>query len=124
MNFKKIQCSLLSPEHSTLTDVKINQNRFKGSGQDILVWRIQIPEVEPFDGFSVPCELKHFRFSGCLLIVACRPPLQKILGSRSRLPRLEVFTLELHSSSSLFFFVILIIPSCIVRIQSLPETGE
>ena len=35
MNFKQIQCSLLSPEHSILTDVKINQNGFKGSGQDI-----------------------------------------------------------------------------------------
>ena len=35
VNFKQIQCPFLSPEHSILTDVKINQNGFKGSGQDI-----------------------------------------------------------------------------------------
>ena len=46
----------------------------EGSGQDILAWRVQILEVEPFDGFSVPCELWYFRFSGYFLVVACRPP--------------------------------------------------
>ena len=65
---------LLNPEHSILTDVKTNRNEFKSSGQDILAWRVQILEVEPFDGFSVPCELWHFRFSGCFLVIACRPP--------------------------------------------------
>ena len=64
---------LLNPEHSILTDVKINRNEFRSSGQDILAWRVQIPEVEPFDGFSVPSELRHFRFSECFLAVACRP---------------------------------------------------
>ena len=103
VNFKQIQCSLLSPEHSILTDVKTNRNGFRSSGQDILAWRVRILEVEPFDGFSVPCELRHFRFSGYFLVVAYRPPifwylwvLSEDLGSRSRLPRLEVFTLELH----------------------------
>ena len=92
---------LLNLEHSILTDVKTNQNRFEGSGQDI--WRIQIPKVEPFVGFSVPCELRHFRFSGCFLVVACRPLffgiseyLSEDLGSYCRLPHLEVFTLEPH----------------------------
>ena len=95
MNFKQIQYSFLSPEHSILIDVKINRNGFKSSRQDILAWRVQILEVEPFDGL-VPCELWHFRFSGYFLIVACRPPYSEDLGSRSRLPRLEVFTLEFH----------------------------
>ena len=57
VNFKQIQCSLLSPEHNILIDVKTNQNGFRSSGQDILAWRVQILEVEPLDGFSVPCEL-------------------------------------------------------------------
>ena len=48
---KKKRCSFLNPEHSILTDVKTNQNGFRSSGQDILAWRVQIPEVEPFDGF-------------------------------------------------------------------------
>ena len=61
---------LLNPEHSILTDVKTNQNGFRSSGQDILAWKVQIPEVEPFDGL-VPCELWHFRFSGYFLVVAC-----------------------------------------------------
>ena len=128
MNFKQIQYSFLSPEHSILTDVKINRNGLKSYGQDILAWKVQILEVEPFDGFSVPCELWHFRFSVCLLVVACRPLffgiseyLSEDLGSCSRLPRLEVFTLEFHIFSC---FCNLIIPSCIVGIQSLPETGE
>ena len=100
----------------------------EGSGWDILAWRVQILEIEPFDGFSVPCELWHFRFSGCLLVVACRPPilwylwvLSEDLGSRSRLPHLEVFTLELYFFSC---FCNLIIPSCIVGIQSLSEMSE
>ena len=41
----------LNPEHSILTDVKTNQNGFRSSGQDILAWRVQILEVEPFVGF-------------------------------------------------------------------------
>ena len=64
---------LLNPEHSILTDVKTNRNEFKSSGQDILAWRVQLFEVEPFNGFSVSCELWHFRFSGYFLVVACRP---------------------------------------------------
>ena len=48
-------------------------------------------------------------------------PYSEDLGSCSRLPRLEVFTLEFHIFSC---FCNLIIPSCIVGIQSLPETGE
>ena len=43
---------LLNPEHSILTDVKTNQNGFRSSRQDILAWRVQILEVEPFVGFQ------------------------------------------------------------------------
>ena len=52
VNFKQIQYSFLSPEHSILTNVKINRNGFKSFGQDILAWRVQILEVEPFGGFQ------------------------------------------------------------------------
>ena len=42
----------LNPEYSILIDVKTNRNGFRSSGQDILAWRVQIPEVELFDGFQ------------------------------------------------------------------------
>ena len=42
---------LLNPEHNILTDIKTNRNGFRSFGQDILAWRVQILEVEPFDGF-------------------------------------------------------------------------
>ena len=43
---------ILNPEHSILTDIRTNRNGFKSFGQDILAWRVQILEVEHFDGFQ------------------------------------------------------------------------
>ena len=42
------------------------------------LWRVQILEVEPFVGFWFHVNSGIFGFSGCLLVVTCRPPIQKI----------------------------------------------
>ena len=94
---------LLNPKHSILIDVKTNRNGFRSSGQHILAWRVQIPEVEPFDGFQF-----HVN-SGILGSVdvswlSSVDPYSEDLGSYSKLPRLEVFTLEFHFFSCFLQF--------------------
>ena len=84
---------LLNPEHSILTDIKTNQNRFRSSGQDILAWRVQILEVEPFDGFQFHVNSDILGSMDVSWLSYVNPQffsifeyLQKDLDSRSRLP--------------------------------------